>query len=258
MAIELARMEQMLGTTADYAANDLVLGSGEIGLELRTDGIIVGKVGDGVSTYSVLNYTIGGGVDLTTDQIVSGIKTFQDTILVENQDTPGLTAQLYSGDSSVLAKHSVYLDSKEIDSNCFIVGRDAGGGALALAIGWDGNLYWRGLLIADNTGTAGSDWGRFDATGLATGGINFVVARLAAGQYEVVFNRIASTADEQSIVANIEAGTGSLGTATVQIIDTTTVHIFTTDGAIAADQAVNFSRDYTPVVTVAASQMGNP
>jgi hypothetical protein len=258
MATEFARMGQLLATTADWAANDIVLIDGEIGFELRTDGVVVGKVGDGVSTYSLLNYTIGGGVDLTTDQIVAGSKTFQDTILIENQTTPGLTAQLYADDSAVAGKHSVYLDSKEIDSNCFIVGRDIGGNPIPLAIGWDGSLYWRGLLIADETGTAGSDWGRFDATGLLVGGLNYTVARLALGQYELVFNRGAEDIFDQSVVANIEAGTGDLGTATVQIIDETTVQIFTTDGTIAADQAVNFSRDYTPIITNIAAQMGNP
>jgi hypothetical protein len=259
MATEFARMEQLLGTTADWAAaSGFVLGSGEIGLELRVDGITVGKVGDGSSIYSALLYTIGGGVDLTTDQIISGVKTFQDTILIENQTTPGRTGQLWSKDGDVSGQHSLFLDSLEIESNAFLVGRSDAGVANALLAAADGNMYWRGLLIADATGTAGDDWGRFDATGLAVAGFNYVVAKLAVGQYELVFNRSAEVAAEQAVTATIEGGSGALATATILVIDAVTVHIFTTDGVSAADQAVSFARHYQPEISATAGEYSNP
>ena len=58
MATELARMQQIIGSQSDWQANDIVLGSGEIGLEVRDTGYVWGKVGDGVSTYSVLAYSL--------------------------------------------------------------------------------------------------------------------------------------------------------------------------------------------------------
>lgn len=58
MTIEYKRMLQLIGTPADWAANDLVLGNGEIGLEVAF-GTVRGKVGDGVKTFSALDYAWG-------------------------------------------------------------------------------------------------------------------------------------------------------------------------------------------------------
>lgn len=56
MATELKRMSQLRGSTADWAANDIVLLDGEIGVETRVDGSMAMKVGDGVTVYSLLPY----------------------------------------------------------------------------------------------------------------------------------------------------------------------------------------------------------
>lgn len=58
MADTNARMLQLIGSDADWLANDLVLFAGEIGFSLQ-DGIIRGKVGDGNKLFSELPYTIG-------------------------------------------------------------------------------------------------------------------------------------------------------------------------------------------------------
>lgn len=58
MATEFKRMSQLIGTTADWAANDIVLGNGEIGMELSA-GVVRLKVGDGVKTFSSLDYATG-------------------------------------------------------------------------------------------------------------------------------------------------------------------------------------------------------
>jgi hypothetical protein len=52
-----ARMRQIIGSTSDWAGNDLVIGSGEIAFERDASGILLGeKVGDGASRYSQLGY----------------------------------------------------------------------------------------------------------------------------------------------------------------------------------------------------------
>ena len=56
---EFYRMNQLIGSVADYAANDLVLGSGEIALAIQEGGEILGKIGDGSSKFSELEYVIG-------------------------------------------------------------------------------------------------------------------------------------------------------------------------------------------------------
>lgn len=58
MATELKRMQQLFGSTADWAANNLVLLSGEMGFE-DTGSEIKGKIGDGVSAWSALPYSLG-------------------------------------------------------------------------------------------------------------------------------------------------------------------------------------------------------
>ena len=59
MATELKRMQSMRGTTADWSANDIVILDGELAIEFSPDGRTKGKVGDGVNTYSNLDYAFG-------------------------------------------------------------------------------------------------------------------------------------------------------------------------------------------------------
>ena len=54
-----ARQRQLIGTTAEWSANDLVIGSGEIAVEVATGGTIKMKVGNGVSVFSALPYVTG-------------------------------------------------------------------------------------------------------------------------------------------------------------------------------------------------------
>ncbi len=65
----LARQRQLIGSTLDWATNDLVIGNGEIAVE-RIDATNVKlKVGDGVLKFSALPYCTGqipAGVVLTS------------------------------------------------------------------------------------------------------------------------------------------------------------------------------------------------
>jgi hypothetical protein len=246
MATTLARMAQIYGTTADWAANDIVLLEGEQGLELRTDGKVWSKAGDGVTTYSLLPWMVGDSITTTGTQTIVGSKTFASTILIENQDNDTRFAQLFSVDEPV-GVHSVRLDSREIDGVAYLTSRSDLGDPYTLAAYNDGSLYWRGNLIADQFGVGGTTCGRFDATGAILGGNDFAVGKLGVGHYELSFTVPAVDTASQCVTATVEAGTGSLGTCTVQIVNSTTVHIFSTDGAIAADQAVNFSRHFAPI-----------
>ena len=56
MADTFARMRQIVGSTADWTANNIVLGSGEIGIEQVSATDIRIKVGDGTLTWSALPY----------------------------------------------------------------------------------------------------------------------------------------------------------------------------------------------------------
>ena len=244
MATELARMRQIIGTTADWAANDIVILQGEIALELRLDGFVWGKVGDGINTYSTLEYAIGGYVDLATDQSIGGLKKFEDAILIENQSDPTKYGQLYSDNFPALV-HALSLDSREVSSNVYIQARDAAGLAQTLTCGADGKLYWNSKVIADDTGVYGVTWGRFDGTGTVTGGTGFSVSRFAEGQYIITFDQPAITATDQNLVAMI----GTLGNIDVSVTgfiqDVDTIAIYTTAaGDIAADAAVSFTRHY--------------
>src|SRR5262249_35279002 len=52
----LARMRQLIGATTDWAGNDLVLGNGEIGVEVLSTADKRMKVGDGTRSWSQLPY----------------------------------------------------------------------------------------------------------------------------------------------------------------------------------------------------------
>jgi hypothetical protein len=51
-----ARMRQLIGNTAAWAANNIVLGNGEIGIEVVSSSDVRMKVGNGSSTWSALPY----------------------------------------------------------------------------------------------------------------------------------------------------------------------------------------------------------
>lgn len=61
MANILARQRQLIGTSAEYVAADIVGGDGELLLERAAGGAIKMKVGDGVQKFSALSYFGGGG-----------------------------------------------------------------------------------------------------------------------------------------------------------------------------------------------------
>ena len=66
MADTFARMRQIVGTSADWAANDIVLGSGEIGVERVSGSDIRLKVGDGTTVYSLLPYASASSTTINT------------------------------------------------------------------------------------------------------------------------------------------------------------------------------------------------
>lgn len=91
MATELKRMQSMRGTTADWGANNIVLLDGEIGIEFAADGTTKGKVGDGVNTFSNLDYAFGDidAIPLTgtlAAEPVTGPIEFESTTLGLNWD----------------------------------------------------------------------------------------------------------------------------------------------------------------------------
>jgi lysophospholipase L1-like esterase len=55
MADTFARMRQLIGTPAEWAANDIVIGNGEIAAERNGD-LVRFKVGDGIKKFSELTY----------------------------------------------------------------------------------------------------------------------------------------------------------------------------------------------------------
>ena len=58
----LARQRQLIATTAQWAANDLIIGDGELALERTSTGVIKAKIGNGSEVFSALPYTppVGG------------------------------------------------------------------------------------------------------------------------------------------------------------------------------------------------------
>jgi hypothetical protein len=78
MKTTLARMRQLIGSPADWTANDLVIGDGELALETKTSGEAPRfKVGDGIRRYSelpeVMSYLLDapGSVPVPIDDLLA-------------------------------------------------------------------------------------------------------------------------------------------------------------------------------------------
>ena len=85
MAIEYYRMQQLVGTAADWSANDVVLANGEIAFQ-NDSGVLRGKIGNGSDAFSALPFVIeGANIPLagTTDP-VTGLIEFDDGIYFRN------------------------------------------------------------------------------------------------------------------------------------------------------------------------------
>lgn len=68
MADQFSRQRQLVGSTADWAANNIVLGDGEIAVERAAGGVIKFKIGNGTATFSAAPYLTAGST-LTTQQL---------------------------------------------------------------------------------------------------------------------------------------------------------------------------------------------
>lgn len=66
MADTFARMRQLIGSTAEWTANDIVLGYGEIGVERASAAEYKVKVGDGSAKWSALPYISAGSGSINT------------------------------------------------------------------------------------------------------------------------------------------------------------------------------------------------
>ena len=66
MADTFARMRQIIGTTADWTANNIVLASGEFGIEVVTSSDVRLKVGDGTTAFLTLPYASASSTTINT------------------------------------------------------------------------------------------------------------------------------------------------------------------------------------------------
>lgn len=65
MTTTYARQRQLIGATAEWTANDLVIGSGELALERTSSGEVKIKIGDGASKFSALPYVTGSATGVS-------------------------------------------------------------------------------------------------------------------------------------------------------------------------------------------------
>ena len=94
-----ARQRQLIGSTAAWAANNIVLGSGEIGVEVVSGSDVRIKIGDGSATFSALPYasasssTINAATQAALDAKVSlSGGTMTGLLVLSGNPTTGLGA----------------------------------------------------------------------------------------------------------------------------------------------------------------------
>ena len=115
-----ARMRQLIGTTAEWAANDLVIGLGEFAVEIAGPLHNRLKMGDGINRYSALPYYDPGinqfvmlaGDTMTGKLIapaldVTGPATFTGAVALGTQATVAEPPSLADADTSVPTTHWV-------------------------------------------------------------------------------------------------------------------------------------------------------
>ena len=156
MADENKRVRHLYGTTADWAANDLVCGLGEIVIA-NDAGTYNFKIGDGVSTFASLPYQI---VTLETAQEINGVKTMTSDLHIRNQTDTSSYGTIYSND--FLGFHGMHLDSNEANSSIYLIGRDPAGDPLIFSVYQNGGVYFNEHLIADTNGIHANTLARFN------------------------------------------------------------------------------------------------
>ncbi len=112
MATEFKRMKQLFDSTAGWAANNIVMLAGEVGIE-DTGAGIKGKVGDGVSTFSALPYSIspetaGAAVLQSAAFDFDGSTRFSDPAgWSATQEEVGKVRVTFPGAASTIAQQSI-------------------------------------------------------------------------------------------------------------------------------------------------------
>jgi len=88
MATEFKRMKQLFDSTAGWAANNIVMLAGEIGIE-DTGTEIKGKIGNGSDTWAALPYSMG---KIASSTAVAEAARFDGAGLVTYETTSGWSA----------------------------------------------------------------------------------------------------------------------------------------------------------------------
>jgi len=162
-------MRQLVGSTADWAANDIVLGSGEIGIERVSESDVRIKVGDGSTAWSSLPYA-----SASSTTINSATQTALDAKVAKDGDTmTGLL--ILSGDpvADLGAVTKQYVDAIEDTLTTSINGKlsTTGGtltGFLTLDADPTSDLHAATKQYVDDAAAAKVDLGGDTMTGFLT------------------------------------------------------------------------------------------
>lgn len=160
MATEFRRMQQIRGSTSDWAANDIILLLGEIGVEMTVPPRF--KVGNGTDVWSALPYA--GEVDTVARAAITVVET--DIVSLDTRvdalegATAGLGALQTQADAAT-ADILLKLDDPGDGANAGDLMMWDGGtpGAwqpVLLTLGTSSLLYWDGTqYVATNAGSPG-------------------------------------------------------------------------------------------------------
>lgn len=119
------RFKQLSKTSTEWASLNPTLLEGEIGFEKDTNKL---KIGDGVSNWNTLEYTIGDNsseidtsnfVDLTSEQTITGVKTFDSNLLFSTNSIQ-LKYATEQDDASIFIGNYNKSDLTISDRNIFI------------------------------------------------------------------------------------------------------------------------------------------
>ncbi len=208
MVDSFARMRQLVGTTAEWSANDIVLKEGEIGVERIGVGDVRAKCGNGTLKWSELPYL--SGTVMAVDAQVAAASAHAVTATTQAGVATNKANEALAYSIAAAASYDSF-DDRYLGAKATAPTLDNDGNALLV-----GAIYW-------NTASA----------------LMFVWSGSAWINYESVAVTAAATATTQATTATTQAGTATTqaGIATSQATTATTQASLAATAKTAAEAA---------------------